>query len=305
MSSDHFSLTPTIHAPRSRFHTRPEWSMSMNVGTLYPIGSLVQPVYPGDTWDVDLTIVNRVTSSFLRPVCDNLVQDVYFFFVPWRLCYDKLEEVFGFNPSGPWAQSQEVSIPVVPATTGASDVVAEKSVADYLGIQPGYFPGGASIIPFRAFALIYRDWFQSEAVDTPMNVYKGAQNTTYEVLNSNAWSPSNYFGMLPKVNKLPNDCYSTALPSTQKGTAAGVSLTSGSAPVVGANTTHSLGTAGLYFTHSGTISGSVNTLVADNTTTSGTLGKIAGAQSSLSFNNGTATRLVPLIAVPLLNDKLL
>lgn len=160
-----FNTVPTIHASRSRFDLSFDHKMSGSVGTLYPC--YLQEIYPGDTFSCKANIVTRLTSTYLRPVMDNLFLDMYFFFVPSRLCYDKWQEVFGENRESAWAQQEEVLVP-----TATSGTIASKSVGDYLGLPVGTIPAGVNILPFRAFALIYDEWFRDENLCEPMLVQK-------------------------------------------------------------------------------------------------------------------------------------
>ena len=203
-----FNTVPTIHASRSRFDLSFDHKMSGSVGTLYPC--YLQEIYPGDTFSCKANIVTRLTSTYLRPVMDNLFLDMYFFFVPSRLCYDKWQEVFGENRESAWAQQEEVLVP-----TAASGTISSKSVGDYLGLPVGTVPAGVNILPFRAFALIYNDWFRDENLCEPMLVQKGKRAVSVKY-NNNAWGPGNYFGQLPKVAKF-HDVFTSSLPSTQKG----------------------------------------------------------------------------------------
>lgn len=62
-------------------------------------------VLPGDSFKAKTAGVLRCTSSFLRPVMDNLYMDVHHFFIPLRLLYDNCEKVFG-NLTPPLILSQ-------------------------------------------------------------------------------------------------------------------------------------------------------------------------------------------------------
>lgn len=217
-----FGATPTVSMRRSKFDLSHGVKTSMSVGTLYPI--LCQEVLPGDTFRCKISDVVRLTSSYLKPVMDNVFMDTYFFFVPDRILYDKWAEVFGENKNSPYAALRP--LPEVPNTTRPQTVV-EGSVADYLGLPIGDIPEGLNALPFRAFAEIYNEWFRNENTVDPVHVEHGDWNTVVEALNGQEWSASNYTGLLPKVGKR-KDYFTSCLPSPQKGNPVDVSVVDGS-----------------------------------------------------------------------------
>lgn len=235
-----FGSVPTIKARRTKFDLSYNVKTSMNVGTLYPV--YLQEVVPGDTFKVDSSVVTRVTSSYLKPVMDNIYQDIYYFFVPARLVYDKWAEVFGENRHGSWANTEDVRVPrIKPYLTGGSYGFSVGSVGDYFGLPVEQFISmddtydfqstrlGISILPFRAFALIWNDWFRDENNVDPCNIVKGTIGQ-YERCNDSEWSPTNYTGKLPKVAKF-HDYFTSCLPSPQKGDAVELALASGFVPL--------------------------------------------------------------------------
>lgn len=212
-----FGSVPMIRASRSKFDLSFTHKTSGNVGKLYPF--MCQEVYPGDTFKVKSTILARLNSAYLRPVMDNLFLDQYFFFVPSRLVYNKFAQVFGENKESPWAVVNTPSVPTFQNTEATGNVALHDNVCAYL-----YLPVGedlkenindVSLLPARAFALIYDEWFRDENNVQPMNIQKGDAASS-EKLNNDAWSPSNYLGKCPNVAKF-HDYFTSCLPSPQKG----------------------------------------------------------------------------------------
>lgn len=218
-----FSKVATVRYNRSKFDLSHGVKTSLSVGRLIPLKCI--EVLPGDTFKSEMTAVARCTSSFIRPIVDNLYMDVHSFFVPLRLVYDNSEGVFGNpNPSA-YVDNNLDEYPYFSTTIE----VQPGTVGDYLGLPVKvndttkcYVKKGVSVLPFRAFALIYDQWFRNENTVSEMYVQKGAVQSS-EKPNNNAWSPSNYTGKLPFVSKR-KDYFTSCLPSTQKGEAVNVPI---------------------------------------------------------------------------------
>lgn len=214
-----FGSVPMIRASRSRFDLSQSIKTSGNVGKLYPF--FCQEVYPGDTFKIKSTIMSRLATSYLRPVIDNLFLDQYFFFVPSRLVYDKWAQVFGENKSGKWANTTPPTVPTFQNGADVGNVALHDNVCAYINLPVGQDLGAnirdISVLPYRAFALIYDEWFRDENNVQPMQIQKG-DATASEQLNNDAWAPNNYLGKCPNVAKF-HDYFTTCLPSPQKGDA--------------------------------------------------------------------------------------
>lgn len=204
-----YGQMPSVYIPRSQQDLSHNVLTSMSIGKLYPIDWF--ETLPNDSIACDQVNVSRLTSSFIRPVYGDIYLDTYHFYVPYRILYDKWESIFGdSNPS----QYTEPEYAFVPFVDGSSNVV-RGSVADYLGLPVGIQGGYYSILPFRAFALVYNEFFRNENIQDQVLVQKG-ETAASEVINGNAWAPNNYTGLLPSVNKF-RDYFTSCLPSPQKG----------------------------------------------------------------------------------------
>lgn len=200
---------PIPRFPRARFNLSHSVTTSMDVGTLYPIDW--QEVVPGDVFKCRAFDVSRVTSSFLKPVMDNLYLDVYHFFVPHRLVYDNFEKVFG-NPN-PSAYTDN-ALEEIPMGYGS---VNAGSVGDYLGLPIGAVSQSnpVSLLPFRSFALIYDKYFRNENTTDEIYIQKKGFSLS-ELFGNNDFGPNSYCGKLPKVNKY-KDYFTSCVPNPQKG----------------------------------------------------------------------------------------
>lgn len=211
-----FNTVPTIKHSRSRFDLSHSHKTAINAGELVPF--LVQEIYPGDSFDIDSKAVVRATSAFLKPVMDDCFLDMFYFFVPNRLVDNNWRAVMGENTQSAWAPAGTTVAPVL----YQSSSIPVGSIADYMGIPTGmaFTVDNSPIInvyPFRAFALIWNDWFRDENVTPPMAIRKDS-STTGESINSSPWAVNNYTGMPPKVAKV-HDYFTSALPEPQKGNA--------------------------------------------------------------------------------------
>lgn len=217
---------PIPRFPRARFNLSHSVTTSMDVGTLYPIDW--QEVVPGDVFKCRAFDVSRVTSSFLKPVMDNLYLDVYHFFVPHRLVYDNFEKVFGNpNPSA-YTDNELEEIPM------AYGEVKAGSVGDYLGLPIGSISQDdpVSVLPFRSFALIYDKYFRNENTTDEIYIQKKGFSLS-ELFGEQPFGPNSYCGKLPKVNKY-KDYFTSCVPNPQKGAPVGFNLGT-FAPVVPRN----------------------------------------------------------------------
>lgn len=210
MAKNHsYATLPSVKRARTRFYDPWNKLTTMSVGKLYPIQ--LTEVLPGDDFSEDISFVSRLTSAYLRPVMDNLYMDMYAFFVPGRILYDEFESVFGNPKPSAYTDNDLGQIP----TTAEAGQVLPHTVGDYLGLPIGDIPGGVSVLPFRAFAMIWNEWFRNQNTNNETFVQTGETGSN-ELFNDNPWSASNYFGLLPYVGKM-KDYFTSAVPQPQKG----------------------------------------------------------------------------------------
>lgn len=191
-----FSQVPTAQIPRSKFNRSHGLKTTFDSGYLVPI--FVDEVLPGDTFTMDCTLFARV-ATLISPIMDNMYMDTFWFFVPERLLFDHFQAMCGEqdNPT----DSTDYLFPTVKSPTGTGFEVG--SIADYFGLPTGIPNLEVRAEPFRAYNLIYNEWFRDENLQESLPFTK-ADSDQY----------SNY--KLVRRGKR-HDYFTSALPWPQKG----------------------------------------------------------------------------------------
>lgn len=221
-----FSQVPTAQIPRSKFNRSHGLKTTFDSGYLVPI--FVDEVLPGDTFSMDCTLFARV-ATLISPIMDNMYMDTFWFFVPERLLFDHFQAMCGEqdNPT----DSTDYLFPTVTSPTGTGFEVG--SIADYFGLPTGIPNLEVRAEPFRAYNLIYNEWFRDENLQESLPFTK-ADSDQY----------SNY--KLVRRGKR-HDYFTSALPWPQKGP--GVELPFGGTASVVSNNKDILFSSGASLPH--------------------------------------------------------
>lgn len=212
--NNRFSQIPNSPIQRSVFDRSHDYKTTMDAGYLIPF--FVDEVLPGDTFKLRVNAFVRM-NTLIAPFMDNVFMDTFFFFVPTRLVWDNWQRFCGEqkNPG----DNTDFLIPSLSGT----NIFNNGSIFDYMGLPTGVSldPSNTPInaLPFRAYNLIYNEWFRDENLIDSIAV----------PTNDGPDPISNY--ILRKRAKR-HDYFTSALPWPQKGPSVDVGLT-GNAPVVG------------------------------------------------------------------------
>lgn len=201
---------------RSKFSLSNYKLLSCDQGELVPVG--LTEVLPGDTIQQATSALVRV-SPLLAPVMHPVHIRIHHWFVPHRLVWEDWEDFITGGSDGLDASVfPTISLTWTDGTPPTGTGVIG-GLADYLGCPPAVNGLEVSALPFRAYALIFNEWYRDQDLQTPLtiDVTSGPDTTTSTTLQNVGWE---------------KDYFTSARPWTQKGPEVSIPLV-GEAPVKG------------------------------------------------------------------------
>lgn len=205
-----FSQIPSTQIPRSVFDRSHGYKTTFNSGFLVPF--YVDEVLPGDSFKLTATLFARLSTPIV-PFMDNLYLETFFFFVPNRLVWDNWQKFNGEqkNPT----DSTDFLIPTVSGTN-----VQNQTLWDYFGLPTNVNKAlKVNALPFRAYNLIFNEWFRDENLQESLKVPTGD-------------GPDNLSDYSLVRRGKRHDYFTSCLPWPQKGPGVEISL-GGTIPVSG------------------------------------------------------------------------
>lgn len=214
-----FSQVPTAKIPRSKFNRSHGLKTAFYPGKLVPI--FIDEVLPADTFNLKASILVRMP-ALIAPLMDNLYIDTFFFYVPERLVYDKFQKMCGEQDN-----PDDSTDYIFPTLQSPANGFAANTLADFFGLPTAskqsngtdeVIQGALTVRsePFRAYWLIWNEWFRDENLQDSVSINKGESSTTNGVFTAN----DDRFGdgtttLAPRGKR--HDYFTSALPWPQKG----------------------------------------------------------------------------------------
>lgn len=164
-SSAVFATVPGAPIQRSVFARNIDYKTTLDAGYLVPF--YLDEVLPGDTIMLNTLSIFARATTLAVPVMDNIYFDWFFFFVPNRLVWKHWKAMQGEKVA--LDSSTDYTLPVVkPPTDGNGWTI--QSLADYFGARTGIDGVDLQALPFRAYNLIYDEWFRDENLCAATNM---------------------------------------------------------------------------------------------------------------------------------------
>lgn len=183
--------------------------LSCDMGELVPIG--LTEVLPGDSIQQATSLLLRV-SPLLAPVMHPVHVRVHHWYVPHRIVWDDFEDFITGGPDG----NNSSIFPTITLSGTDNDV---GTLADYLGVPTDPASVEVSALPFRAYNLIFNEWYRDQDLvnELAISTASGADTTTSIDMQNVAWE---------------KDYFTSSRPWTQKGPDVTLPI-SGDAPITG------------------------------------------------------------------------
>lgn len=200
-----------VSAPRlNKFDLGHEKKLSLNMGQLIPI--VIQDIVPGDKFRVSSEIMLRM-APMLAPIMHRVNVTTHYFFVPNRLVWDEWEDFITGGREGT-LQPEWPTVPINEETRGTG-IWNPSQLPDYFNIPPipnvpVANPMNISALPFRAYQLIWDEYYRDQNLTPSLDISKssGVQTTAETekicAIRNRAWEKDYFTSALPWAQRGPS-----------------------------------------------------------------------------------------------------
>jgi hypothetical protein len=170
---------------RNKFSLSNYKLLTCNLGELVPVN--LTEVLPGDTVQQATSMLLRCTPLTAPPMHPVQVK-IHHWFVPMRLVWDDWEDFITGGEDGADAST-------FPTITFAGALTAG-TLSDYFGLPLGVAGLQVNALPYRAYALIFNEWYRDQKLQTALTIdtTDGADTTTSYILKRCNWEKDYFVG---------------------------------------------------------------------------------------------------------------
>lgn len=226
-----FSENEVLKTVRTKWRQPHTVKTTGNTGDLMPI--YAKEILPNDFIEMDLNSLIKMTTPNFQTM-DVAFLDVHAYFVPRRLLWKHWKNFLGEKSVGPHEVEPTYKIP---QTTAPSGGWTENTIADYLGIPTKVANLKVDSAYFRAYCMIWNEWYRDQNRQDFSDFSDGDENT-YGSNGSNYITDAIKGGKCLKAAKI-HDYFTSTLLEPQAGDPVTLPLGS-TAPVVTSETRHML-----------------------------------------------------------------
>lgn len=204
-----FNSGTRTRVKKNAFDLSHERKLSCNMGQIIPI--YLQEIVPGDKFKVSTESLVRL-APMLAPMMHRVNIHTHFFFVPNRLVYDKWQDFITGGSSGTLAPT----FPKIEIKNGNKAQFAKGTLADYFGITPVdtsktlTASSYVSALPFRAYQMIYQEYFRDQTLMVPSTPYFEKSETVTDVeaasisnIRNRCWEKDYFTSAMPWAQRGP------------------------------------------------------------------------------------------------------